>query len=58
MPPPGNGPSNKKTKLGAQVSDQFAFTNVHDIKQALRSTEDPNALSKGLWLVYDRSRVN
>jgi hypothetical protein len=52
MPQPENGPPNKRVKSGPQITHQFAFTNAHDIKQALRTTQDPNVLSKGPWLAY------
>ena len=47
MPQPENGPPNKRAKFGSQIPTQFAFTNAHDIKQALRTTQDANVLSKG-----------
>lgn len=53
MPQPENGPPNKRAK----IPDQFVFTNPHDIRQALRIGIDPNALSKGPWLVYDNHLV-
>lgn len=53
MPQPENGPPNKRAK----IPDQFVFTNPHDIKQTLRTSLDPNVLSKGLWLVYDHRPV-
>lgn len=52
MPQLENGPPNKRVKSGSQITHQFAFTNAHDIKQALRTAQDPNVLSKGPWLVY------
>lgn len=57
MPQPENGPPNKRTKSGSQILDRFIFANAHDIKQALRATQDPNVVSKGQWLVYDHRLV-
>ena len=48
MTQPENVLSKKRVKSGSQITHQFAFTNVHDIKQALRTTQDPSVLSKGL----------
>ncbi|KAG6375258.1 ribosome 60S biogenesis N-terminal-domain-containing protein [Boletus reticuloceps] len=54
MPQLENGPHNKKAKFGSQNPDQFAFTNAHDIKQALQTTQDPNVLSKALFALRSK----
>ncbi|KAF8128177.1 ribosome 60S biogenesis N-terminal-domain-containing protein [Boletus edulis] len=54
MPQPENGLPNKKAKFGSQNPDQFAFTNAHDIKQALQTTQDPNVLSKALFALRSK----
>ncbi|KAF8548697.1 hypothetical protein OG21DRAFT_1489160 [Imleria badia] len=45
MHQPENGPPHKRAKIGSQIT---AFTDAHDIKQALRTTQDASALSKAL----------
>lgn len=50
MPP--NDPPKKKAKFGSQAVDRFTFTNAHDIKKALQTTQNSDLLSKGLCVVF------
>ncbi|KAH0839437.1 ribosome 60S biogenesis N-terminal-domain-containing protein [Lanmaoa asiatica] len=54
MPQPANGPPNKRVKFGSQIPDRFTFTNAHDIKQAIHTTQGPNVLSKALFALRSK----
>lgn len=55
---PTNGPPNKKAKFGSEISVRFTFTNAHDIKQALHTTQNPNVLSKGSCVDDDHGFIS